>query len=201
MLAAIGIPGAGPSGWPVLGVVLGIGWSALVAMLFVAGVRLAPARAPATGRDGGEARRRTDIRRYLRAIGERFVEDHPVAGHDVAFYLPDRAVAITFDARAFYRIERTATRAVLVEHELPAAHLGPRLPFPTPPARIQDGPDRRDAVAAAFAVLGVAPTASPAALRTAYRRRVKAVHPDQGGDPAAFRRVRDAYATARRVVE
>jgi len=46
----------------------------------------------------------------------------------------------------------------------------------------------------AYDVLGLDPGADADAIRTAYRDRVKDVHPDaEGGDEEAFRRVRDAY--------
>lgn len=42
-------------------------------------------------------------------------------------------------------------------------------------------------------ILGVGLTADEDEIRAAYRRRVKAVHPDNGGDPEAFMRVTAAY--------
>lgn len=43
-------------------------------------------------------------------------------------------------------------------------------------------------------VLGVAPDADAEAVRSAYRDRIKEVHPDtDGGDEDQFKRVRDAY--------
>lgn len=42
-------------------------------------------------------------------------------------------------------------------------------------------------------VLGVNPDADEAEIRAAYRRRVKAVHPDQGGSAEQFQSVQDAY--------
>lgn len=47
--------------------------------------------------------------------------------------------------------------------------------------------------AEAYRVLGVDIGADEAAVREAYRERVKDVHPDRGGDEAAFKRVTDAY--------
>lgn len=47
--------------------------------------------------------------------------------------------------------------------------------------------------AEAYRVLGVDSGADEAAVREAYRERVKDVHPDRGGDEAAFKRVTDAY--------
>jgi curved DNA-binding protein CbpA len=44
-----------------------------------------------------------------------------------------------------------------------------------------------------FAVLGVDPDADEATVERAYQRRVKETHPDHGGSPEAFQRVRRAY--------
>lgn len=46
-------------------------------------------------------------------------------------------------------------------------------------------------------ILEVGADASEADLRRAYRERVKAVHPDRGGNPDAFRRVQRAYERLR----
>jgi DnaJ-domain-containing protein 1 len=54
--------------------------------------------------------------------------------------------------------------------------------------RRRDGQARR-----ARDLLEVDPDASEEALRTAYRERVKEVHPDRGGDPEQFKRVQWAY--------
>lgn len=167
--------------------------------LFAAGERLFPTRPSRGGVGGSEPRRRAEMRAYLGSLGERYVEDATVAGETVAFHLPDRDVAITFDARAYFRLEGGEVVPVLVEHELPGAGLGARLPFETPRDRNREptatsGTDP----GGAFDVLGVSPDASPEAVREAYRERVKEVHPDQGGSERAFRRVREAYAAARR---
>lgn len=45
----------------------------------------------------------------------------------------------------------------------------------------------------AYAILGVSPSASATEIKAAYRRRVNETHPDKGGDPAEFIRVRAAY--------
>jgi restriction system protein len=44
-----------------------------------------------------------------------------------------------------------------------------------------------------YEILGVQPNATPDEIRTAYRRLVRQVHPDQGGSNALFRVVRGAY--------
>jgi len=178
----------------VLGTLLGICFTVLAAGAFLVGDKLFPTAARQGGPyQDGETRRRTEIRQYLRAIDESFAEDHRIEDYPVAFYLPDRDVAITFDARAYYHIERSRTHAVLVEHEMPGFQLGARLPFETPAleAALSDPTD------AAFAVLGVPTGSSVEEVRAAYRRKVKEVHPDHGGDTEAFRRVREAYTTAK----
>lgn len=51
-------------------------------------------------------------------------------------------------------------------------------------------------------ILGVAPGADAETVRRAYRERAKETHPDNGGDPEAFKRVRWAYEhLAARAVE
>lgn len=42
-------------------------------------------------------------------------------------------------------------------------------------------------------VLGLAPSAGPGELKRAYRRLAREHHPDRGGDPASFHRIRAAY--------
>ncbi len=54
-----------------------------------------------------------------------------------------------------------------------------------------------EAVGPAYAVLGLPPDADGETVRSAYRERVKEVHPDHGGDEEAFKRLQDAYATVR----
>ncbi len=187
--------------WLFLGVLIGIGLSVFVAGAFVLGRRAFPDRPSPGPRRSGETRRRAEIRQYLRAIEEPFAEDHFVAGRTVEFYLPKRDVAITFDPRVFYAIEPSATYAVLMEHEVPGMYIGSRLPFETPDLNFGDegedpeGPVGRDE--AAFAVLGLPASASEGEVRAAYREKVKAVHPDQGGDPDDFKQLREAYAAAR----
>jgi hypothetical protein len=200
---------SGPFGlpeWLVVGIALGLASSVLVALLFFVADRRYPTEQP-DHTDGGEERRRTEIRQYLDAIGEEYVERHRIEGEEVAFYLPERDVAVTFDVGAFYRIDRSDTYAVLVEHEMPGFQLGSRLPFEVPEVAFDDGgpggtPSEADAdadtLAAALAELGVGADADGEEIRAAYRRRVKETHPDQGGDEEEFKRVREAYVTAKR---
>lgn len=180
--------------WLVIGVLAGLVVGLLIAGVFIAGARLFPdeRREPITG---GENRKRAEIRNYLRAIDEEFIENYELADTTVEFYLPRRDVAITFDARAFFRIEGGSTYGVLVEHEMPGIHLGRRLPFETP--ALSAGADTDETTMAAFAVLGLPTDASEAEIKAAYREKVKRVHPDHGGDREAFERVRTAYTIAR----
>jgi hypothetical protein len=46
-----------------------------------------------------------------------------------------------------------------------------------------------------YQVLRVAVTATEKEIKVAYRRAARLAHPDHGGDPAAFRRVTNAYET------
>jgi DnaJ-domain-containing protein 1 len=185
--------------WLLVGIGLGVVCSALVAVTFAAAARWYPARQAHRHRRAGENRRRVELREYLDAIDEQYAENHFVEGQHVAFYLPKRDVAITFDARAYYRIERSETVAVLVEHEMPGVQLGDRLPFEVPDVEFgEPEAERPDPTTAAFAELGVAPGASLDEVKSAYRRKVKEVHPDQGGDEEQFKRVREAYTTAKK---
>ncbi|QLD88528.1 J domain-containing protein [Natronomonas salina] len=195
--------------WLYVGVAVGLLTSVGVAAAFLVAARLFPDGNRTRGtRRSTEERRRVEIRRYLQAIGEGFVEDASVAGESVAFYLPTRDVAVTFDARTFLALERTPTYSILMEHEMPGVALGHRLPFETPDVFPDETEERaadreRERFApggeseSAYATLGLPSGASDAAVRRAYRERVKEVHPDHGGDEAEFRRVREAYDTAR----
>ncbi|MFB6180031.1 MAG: J domain-containing protein [Halorientalis sp.] len=180
------------------GALLGIALSLVVAGLFFVLVRYFPSETTTDERRvDSEARRRAEIRAYLDAIGEQYAEGHVVDGQPVAFYLPNRDVAITFDARTYYRIARSETEAVLVEHELPGVALGYRLPFETPDISFDESGEL-DPREAAHAVLGLPVEATVEEIRTAYREKVKEVHPDHGGDEDEFKRVREAYTTARK---
>ncbi|UPV73281.1 J domain-containing protein [Halorussus limi] len=181
----------------VVGLWLSVGIGVVIGAIFVAGARLYPTRSSNATYTTGEGRRRIEIRQYLSTIGEAFAEDHFVEGQHVAFYLPERDVAITFDARAYFRIERSPTYAVLVEHEMPGMHLGDRLPFETPDIADEEDDGHIDPTGAAFAVLGVPRGASLSEVKRAYRQKVKEVHPDHGGDREEFQQVREAYTAAK----
>ncbi|MFC5279676.1 J domain-containing protein [Halorubrum rubrum] len=186
--------------WVLWGVALGVAASVVVAIVFYLGHRLFPEEASSVeGTPSGDARRRGEIRAYLAAIGERFLEDHAVGGVVVPFYLPARGVAVTFDAHDYFRLEGENVHAVLCEHEMPGRGLGRRLPFDVTEPDWGSDPDRsrrNDRVADAYAELGLPTDADADAVKRAYRERVKETHPDRGGDEEAFRRVQEAYATA-----
>lgn len=58
---------------------------------------------------------------------------------------------------------------------------------------------RRDGApppASLWAILGVEPDASVLEIKRAFRQRALTTHPDQGGDPAAFRTLHGAYERA-----
>ncbi|WP_144901694.1 J domain-containing protein [Halobellus captivus] len=185
--------------WLVLGLLGGGLASVVVAGVFLVGGRLFPDAPPTSGhRIDGPSRRRMEIRSYLRTISEPFVEDHPIDGEMVEFYLPQRGVALTFDAQAYFRLERAGTYTVLCEHEMPAHALGRRLPFEVPEFEFgRHRPARDDPVTEAFDYLNLAPTVAPEEVKSAYRDRVKSAHPDHGGSQAEFKRLQEAYATAR----
>ncbi|WP_256867905.1 J domain-containing protein [Halorientalis salina] len=184
--------------WVIDGALLGVVLSLVVAGLFYVMVRYFPGERPREKRTtDSETRRRAEMRDYLDAIGEQYAEGHFVEGQHVAFYLPKRDVAITFDARAYYRIAHSETEPVLVEHELPGVALGYRLPFETPDVDF-DGEDALDPSEAAYAALGLPTGASVEDVKGAYRERVKEVHPDHGGDEDEFKRLREAYTTAKK---
>ncbi|MFD1569081.1 J domain-containing protein [Halorubrum laminariae] len=190
--------------WVLLGVAAGVVASVVVALVFYLGDRLIAPGGSADDESGhtGDERRRREIREYLTATEVRFTEDHALGEVRVPFYLPDRDVAITFDAHDYFRLEGEGVYTVLCEHEMPGRGLGRRLPFEvTEPdwgtrKGYVDAPTP-DPVAAAFDELDVPRDADGDEVKRAYRERVKETHPDQGGDEEAFRRVREAYATAR----
>lgn len=189
--------------WIVVGLVIGFVASCVAACLFYVGTRWFPGQGGSGPGSNTDSERRTmEIREYLDAIGESYAENHPIEGASVEFYLPGRDVAITFDPRTFYRLERTDTHPVLVEHELPGIHLGSRLPFETPEVDLGRDPAERELEPydEAFAVLGLHSGASESEIRRAYREKVKEAHPDHGGDEDEFRRVREAYTAAREAV-
>ena len=184
--------------WLVWGLVAGGLATVFVAGVFLIGGRLFPDNpAPSGHRIDGSSRRRAEIRSYLREIAEPFAEDHEVHGRTVEFYLPARDVALTFDAKAYFELERAGTYAVLCEYEMPGWALGRRLPFEVPEFGGESDRHGADPVSKAFEHLDLSRTASPNEVRDAYRTRVKQVHPDHGGSQAEFKRLQEAYATAR----
>ena len=183
--------------WLVFGLLGGGAASAVAAGVFLIGGRLFPEGATPSGqRIDGSLRRRSEIRRYLRDIGEPFAEDYDRHGETVEFYLPDRDVALTFDAKAYFRLERNGTDTVLCEYEMPVHALGRRLPFEVPTVGAESS-EGEDPVGEAFAYLDLSRPATTEEVKDAYRDRVLSVHPDHGGSQAEFKRLQEAYATAR----
>ena len=186
--------------WLVLGVAVGILASVAVAAVFYFGDRLFP---DSTGsydqrRVDGTLRRHAEIRSYLNAIGEPFVEYQEIEGVTVAFYLPDRDVVITFDPRVFFGLESADSYVVLCEDEMPIGNLGRRLPFEVDePTQNLTPPTADQTVATAFETLGLEAGASEDAVRDAYRSQVKQAHPDRGGSEDEFKQLQDAYTTAK----
>lgn len=211
-------PTALPS-WLVSGLALGAAASVVIAVVFVLGERYIPApdrSGRADRRVGGVERQRAEIRSLFRAADEPFFEDYEVRGATVAFYLPDRDVAITFDPRAYLRLADGPTYVVLCEHEMPATALGRRLPFDIGVAAGEratgagrygshagprGGPraaaERGDPVGDAFEFLGLGRDADANQVQSAYREQVKHLHPDQGGTEEEFKRLQEAYTTAK----
>jgi len=186
--------------WLVLGLLLGLVASAVVAALFYLGDRFFPAterdHRRRSGYTSGTARRRAEYREYLTAIGESYVESHDRAGYRLAFYLPDRDVGITFDPRVFFGLEDSPTHVILCEAEMPAANLGRRLPFEIP-EDVRTPPTSSDPIQRAYEQLGIAPDATATEVRDAYRSRAKETHPDRGGSSEEFKQLQEAYATAK----
>lgn len=183
--------------WLLAGLALGTVASVAAASLFAVGERLfPPGDRPGGPHVSSDGRRRQEIRAFLRAADERFREDHELEHTTVAFYLPERDVAITFDAQAYFHLAATETFVVLCEHEMPGGNLGRRLPFEIDEG-ISIGSPTTHPVDAAFAALGVRRDADPETVQQAYREQVKEVHPDQGGSEEAFKALRDAYTTVK----
>lgn len=216
--------------WLFLGLAYAAGAATLAVAAFALTGRAFPANPLAGTRLGdrfGSTRHRGNVRRYLDAIRERYVEDAVVGDVRVAFYLPDRDVALVLSRAAADRLRHAETYVVYCAPRMRADQLADRLPFQTPTVersrgarpgdtyrtttdrttgsragrRRQGAGERQDArtrVSRAFRTLGVPRDASVEEVQSAYREKVKDVHPDHGGSEEAFARVQDAYATAKR---
>ena len=69
--------------WLLVGTLLGVVGSVVVAGLFLVANRLYPTpKSTSDGRGDGEGRRRDELRAYLQAIDEPYAEDHFVEGLD-----------------------------------------------------------------------------------------------------------------------
>lgn len=192
--------------WLLSGLAIGGLATLLIAGIFVVGARMFPPGSTSnqSSNDGGEYRRRSEIRTYLRSINEPFHEDFVIQGQSVAFFLPEREVAITFDAPHYFVLNRLGVQAILVEYEMPGHQLSHRLPFETPSTDRGVGDftvDEPGLNRSAWSVLGISSSASVEEVRTAYRDRVKDVHPDHGGSVEEFTRLREAYVVAKEWAE
>ena len=219
MLPATSLPS-----WLVSGLLLGVAASVVVAVVFALGERYIPDPDPdRNGRGvGGPGRQRAEIRAVFDAADEPFLEDYELGNTTVAFYLPDRDVAITFYPRAYLRLADGPTHVVLCEHEVPGAAIGRRLPFDLgvdarerrtgagprggragPRSGPRSGPggaaaaQRADPVGDAFEFLDLGRDADADEVQSAYREQVKELHPDQGGSEEEFKRLQEAYTTAK----
>jgi hypothetical protein len=70
---------------------------------------------------------------------------------------------------------------------------GEHSPPPPAPRSARPEPRRAPAPVSAWALLGLAPGATLAELKRAYRQRALETHPDQGGESEQFQRVQRAY--------
>lgn len=68
-------------------------------------------------------------------------------------------------------------------------------PPPPPPPPPRPPPPRQEPEGNYYEWLGVPRTATPAEIRKAFLQGSLRHHPDKGGDPAMFRRIREAYET------
>lgn len=224
--------------WLISGLLLGVAASIVVAVVFALGERYIPDPDRSGRRVGGPGQQRAELREIFDEADEPFLEDYQLGTTTIAFYLPDRDVAITFDPRAYLRLVDGPTHVVLCEHGVPGATIGRRLPFdlglgggrratgagprggragqrgrgrragprgaragPSGGTGSRGGPGAgaggRDPVGDAFDFLGVSRDADADEVQSAYREQVKELHPDQGGSEAEFKRLQEAYDTAK----
>ena len=116
--------------WLVSGLLLGVAASVVIAVVFAIGERYVPDPEPDDRRRVGAAeRQRAEIRTAFQRADEPFLEDCELGTTRVAFYLPDRDVAITFDPRAYLWLADGETHVVLCEYEMPGSMIGRFLPF------------------------------------------------------------------------
>lgn len=178
--------------WLIHGILLGMLAAVAVFIVFLLGSRRFGDGRPSSSDYDPDQLRRVEVRAYLSAIGEPASEEVTIEGIPVDFWLPERSVAITFDADVYFRLLDADLTAVLLEHELPGNQLGARLPFETPSIRRSRSGDRDDR-SWAHDILDVSNSADATAIERAYREKIKEVHPDVGGDQEALIEVLEAY--------
>jgi hypothetical protein len=103
--------------------------------------------------------------------------------------------ASSFD-EALAEAERVAGRALVIIEPYWARAWSRVLrgePPPRRPAPRKPAPSPRPEPASAWSALLLAPGASLAEVKRAYRSRARETHPDHGGDAAQFRAVQRAY--------
>jgi hypothetical protein len=111
--------------------------------------------------------------------------------------------ASTYDEALAAAEEAAGTSLVVTESEWARAWMRILREQPPWPSRVRaraSAPraEPADAALSVWAVLGVAPGVTEADLKAAFRKRALEVHPDRGGDAAAFRRLLRAYEEAKR---
>ena len=177
--------------WLVHGLGIGIGATILVLIVNLIGVRYIEIRSSSGERIDADELKHAEVRAYLQAIGEPFMERMPIDDLEVEFWLTEREMAITFDPHVYFDLIERGQAAVLLEHEVPGQHIGSRLPFDTPP--LETATPVSHELSWAYETLGVEVGAEQAAIDAAYRERVLESHPDRGGDSGELADVLLAY--------
>lgn len=177
--------------WLIHGLLLGGVAAIVVLVVFIAGTRRYGGDHDAVGHGDPNRLRHIEVRTYLRSIGEVASEHTTIDGITVDFWLPDRSVAITFNADVYFNLREAGVTAVLLEHEIPGYHIGARLPFETP--SFEGVVTEEDNQSWAYETLDLAPDATEAAIEDAYRQKIKEAHPDLGGDQERLMAVLEAY--------
>lgn len=177
--------------WLIQGIGIGVGAAVFVLIVNLIGVRYLDLGPTSETSVDADELKRAEVRAYLTAIGEPFIEEMPIDTIEVEFWLPERKIAITFDPHIYFELIENGHGVVLLEHEVPGEQIGSRLPFDTPTLRSTrvGGDDLQWA----YETLEVATDASREQIDTAYRDRVLEAHPDRGGDAKELEEILLAY--------